>query len=66
MPSEFISSEKRLLTYWIGHLREDSVFNPPGDAKQALKTVCKGSLRIASKKLNLDPLGRSGSLETKF
>ncbi len=48
MPGEFIRSEKGLFTYWTGHLPKDSVFDPFGEANQALRTVCKASLRIAS------------------
>ena len=51
MPGEFIRSEKWLFTYWMGHLPEDSAFDPSGGAKEGLRAVCKASLRVDSKKL---------------
>jgi len=51
MPGEFIRSEKWIFTYWMGHLPEDSAFDPSGGAKEGLRAVCKASLRVDSKKL---------------
>lgn len=51
MPGEFTRSEKWIFTYWMGHLPEDSAFDPFGGAKQAARAVRMGSLRMDSKKL---------------